>query len=122
MCVSQALLLLNYIAIAIQHWLRNDGKPLLCCSDCLLTFARAAVPLAMLGISFTIRAYYYDITFNGQVETEGGQSESDIALDSVPGKRSKQETTKETRLSLLFHFSVFLFLVSFSFVFIQSLS
>lgn len=76
----------------------------------------------MLGISFTIRAYYYDITFNGQVETEGGQSESDIALDSVPGKRSKQETTKETRLSLLFHFSVFLFLVSFSFVFIQSLS
>jgi hypothetical protein len=94
---------------------------LLCCSDCLLTFARAAVPLAMLGISFTIRAYYYDITFNGQVETEGGQSESDIALDSVPGKRSKQETTKETRLSLLFHFSVFLFLVSFSFVFIQSL-
>ena len=70
----------------------------------------------MLGISFTIRAYYYDITFNGQVETEGGQSESDIALDSVPGKRSKQERTKETRLSLLsiFLFSVFgFFLVRF---------
>lgn len=81
-----ALLLLNYIAIAIQHWLRNDGEPLLCCSDCILTFARAAVPLAMLCISFTIRAYYWDISYSGQVETNNDGAD-DVAEAAIPGVR-----------------------------------
>lgn len=79
------LLLLNYIAITIQHWLRNDGQPLPCCSDCMLTFARATVPLAMLGISFTIRAYYWDITFSGNVASDNDGV--DISEAAIPGVR-----------------------------------
>lgn len=81
-----ALLLLNYTAITIQHWLRNDGEPLLWFPDCVLTFARAAVPLAMLVISFIIRAYYWDISFCGQVETEDDGAD-DVGTAAIPGVR-----------------------------------
>jgi len=39
------ILLLNYLAIAIEYLMRNGGRPLLPCGECMLVLGRASIPL-----------------------------------------------------------------------------
>ena len=74
----------GYLVVTTPYRLGFDYLEV--CDSVLECFERAAVPLAMFIISFTIRAYYWDISYSGQVATNN-DGVDDVAEAAIPGVR-----------------------------------
>jgi hypothetical protein len=88
------ILLLNYLAIAIEYLMRNGGERLLPCAECTLTLGRASIPLAMFVLSFVIRAYYWDIAKSGNAQGETGSKIDRTIIESYFVKGDLPEPSK----------------------------